>query len=54
MEKQEIKKDSVRKVIVATRLTREEYKMYKKLCKEKKITFSRLLRYALEKTITSN
>lgn len=51
METHEIKKDQVRKMIVATRLTRDEFKAYKKLCKEKKVTFSRLIRYSLEKTI---
>lgn len=51
METQEIKKDSARKMIIAARLTHEELKAYEKLCKEKKVTFSRLISYSLEKTL---
>ena len=54
MKTQRIKKDSGRNVVVATRLTREEHKIFKKLCKEKKVTFARLIRFSIEETLKKN
>jgi len=52
--KQKIQKDEGRNLVVATRLTRQEHKILKKLCKENKITFARLVRYSLEQTLNNN
>ena len=54
MKTKKIKKDQGRSVVVATRLTRDEHRVFKKLCKEKKVTFARLIRYSLEETLKLN
>lgn len=54
MKTQKIKKDEGRNLVVATRLTKQEHKIFKKLCKEKRVTFARLIRYSLEELIKKN
>ena len=54
MNTKKLKKDQVRNVVVATRLTKSEYKIFKALCKEKKVTFARLIRYSIEETLNQN
>jgi len=54
MNTRKLKKEAVRNIIVATRLTREEHKIFKRLCKEKKITFARLIRFSIEETLKKN
>jgi len=52
--KAKIEKDAVRNKVVTTRLTKDELKVLKNLCKIQKITISRLIRYSLEKTMNNN
>jgi len=54
MNTRKLKKDSVRNIVVATRLTYEEHKIFKKLCREKKVTFARLIRFSIEETLKKN
>jgi len=51
--KEKIEKEARRIKVVTTRLTKDELKVLKKLCKIQKITISRIIRYSLEKTMNS-
>jgi hypothetical protein len=51
MEKTKIKKDPIRKVIVAARLTVGEHRKFKKICKEQRINYSRFIRFSIEEAI---
>ncbi|MCL6101612.1 MAG: hypothetical protein M1292_03875 [Bacteroidetes bacterium] len=44
----EIFKDAPRTKMVTTRLTKAEYKICKRACKERKITLAQLVRYSLD------
>lgn len=49
-----IRKEARRNKIVTTRLTKDEFKLFKKLCKAHKITGSWLIRFSIEETLKSN
>lgn len=49
-----IKKDPARKIVIATRITKPDYKILKAFCRQNRITQSRLLRYGLEQTLKNN
>lgn len=49
-----IQKEPRLKKTINSRLTKEEYKAVKKICKEQKITISWLIRSSLQKLLESN
>lgn len=49
-----IQKEARRTKIVTTRLTKAEFKTFKKLCKNQKITISWLMRSSLFETLNKN